>query len=978
METSSDRLLSDATLAEVLQKSSSPPNSSVPPLKKGTSQAHENISIYYVNADCLSNKVNELIALAVNDMFDIICITETLPKFCINPMMIDSYTFAIPNYDCYHCITGRGISVYVHNQLKSEQIILNADYNDSVWISLDFSNSEKVIIGCIYRSPSSSDYNNEQLLHMFNKTKNLKFKSLVIVGDFNLKEIDWRNFHVHTRPDHIAVKVFDSLNDLFLEQLVNEPTRHRQGEQANLLDWVITDNKENIEDLVVGAPLGAKGDHNSITFRMRTPNSGSYQSNKLNLYKGDYEAMSKHLESIPWNRQLHGKSCSESWEYFHNVLLNNIREYIPLSIGKARKPKTKLWVDTAVKTAVKDKNRAWNVYKKNKSEANWKSFTVARNNANKVVIKSKSNFELKIANEIKKNPKQFWHYVKTKAGSNRDFPNLIDDEGVMHKTDLNKAELFNKYFASVFTREDTSAIPDPNFNTNNEISSIEITPDTVVKYLNKINISKAAGPDGFHSKILFEIRESLKVPLSLIYNKSINEGILPDMWKHANVKPLFKKGDRKLPSNYRPVSLTSICCKTLERIIRDNIIKYLERNELFNHNQHGFRSGRSCVTQLLEIMEIWTDLLDKGIPYDCVYLDFAKAFDKVPHRRLVRKIEAHGIKGKLLKWLTNFLANRTQSVMIHDQNSGKINVTSGIPQGSVLGPTLFLLYINDISESTDSWLKIFADDTKIFRAITNQSDNLELQADLDRLLEWTVKWQLPFNIAKCKVIHYGTRNPNYKYILNNTDIQEDTTEKDLGITFDNNLKFSSHIRLIVAKANSRVGILRRNFSYLEPIVFLPLYKALVRPILEYGSVIWNPLFKSDQEEIEKVQRRATKLVTSISHLPYNMRLKTLKLDSLKFRRRRSDILQVFRILKGIDNINPNNFFSLNPDIRTRGHSLKLTKIRANSNKRLNAFTMRIINDWNNLKEKTISCSSLNSFKTALKHEWSNHPDRYLD
>ena len=934
--------------------------------------------MYYTNADGLGNKINELQALSDIHKFDVICISETLPKFTISPDRKADYTYTMDNYTSYHKVTGRGVSIYVKSTLKSEQIEFTTNFNDNVWVSIDLGYNTTFLIGCLYRSPNSSESNNELLLSILNETKLKRNSRLVIVGDFNLKEIDWTNFHVHTRPEHIAMKVFDTVNDLFYEQLVNEPTRHREGEQPNVLDWVLTNCSELIDNLEIGAPLGEKGDHNSIRFDITLPQFSRYIPEKLNLYKGDYISMSDSLSQVNWEDELADKTCNHAWESFHNIMSTAIKKHIPKFKEKKNSRKSNLWADKTVREAITNKNRAWNTYKRNKTVDNWNSFTTVRNKANKIVLNAKYNFEQRIAMDIKTNPKQFWHYVKSKSKQNRDFPKLVDDDGTILQSDIDKADLFNKYFASVFTTEDLSSIPNPSFQSKVELHGITINPEVVLIQLRKLNTSKAAGPDEIHSKILYEIRDSINVPLSIIFLKSLREGVLPCMWKHAIVKPLFKKGSKSSPKNYRPVSLTSICCKIMERIIRDSLVKHLETNKLLNSNQHGFRSGRSCVTQLLELVEIWSDLFDCNIPFDCVYLDFAKAFDKVPHARLCRKIEAHGIKNNLLIWLKNFLSDRTQAVVINNQSSSTKNVTSGIPQGSVLGPILFLMYINDISENIDSFIKIFADDTKIFKAITCKSDNESLQSDLDRLVAWSNKWQLPFNVAKCKIIHFGTKNSNAKYQMENTQVEVDTIEKDLGITFDNRMKFSNHVHAIVAKANSRVGILRRNFCNLTPDIFLPLYKSLVRPLLEYGSVIWNSVSIGDQNEIEKVQQRATKLVKSISHLPYSSRLRQLKLDSLKFRRRRSDILQVYRIFKEIDNINSSMFFKLNEDQRTRGHSLKLSKIWANSSMRRLSFSMRVVNDWNNLNESTISCTSLNSFKTALKTEWANHPDKYLD
>ena len=259
------------------------------------------------------------------------------------------------------------------------------------------------------------------------------------------------------------------------------------------------------------------------------------------------------------------------------------------------------------------------------------------------------------------------------------------------------------------------------------------------------------------------------------------------------------------PQNYRPISLTSICCKMLERIIRDAVVEHLESRGLLTKDQHGFREKRSCVTQLLEVMEIWGNLLDKGIAWDSIYMDFAKAFDRVPHNRLLTKARSLGLTGKLLGWIANFLSNRKQRVVLGKGSSKWTKVTSGIPQGSVLGPILFIIFINDLPKRISSHIKIFADDTKIFKAIRSFSDINHIQSDINKLVQWSLKWQLYFNNDKCKVIHYGTNNPKHKYKIGNKALGSDTEEKDLGITFDNQLSFSAHIRQICAKANSRVG-----------------------------------------------------------------------------------------------------------------------------------------------------------------------------
>ena len=423
------------------------------------------------------------------------------------------------------------------------------------------------------------------------------------------------------------------------------------------------------------------------------------------------------------------------------------------------------------------------------------------------------------------------------------------------------------------------------------------------------------------------------------------------------------------------MSLTSLCCKALEKIIRDNIVENLESQGLLHQDQHGFRGGRSCCTQLLEVMEIWTRWTDLGIPWDTIYTDFSKAFDSVPHKRLILKLKAYGIRGNLLKWISNFLSDRKQRVVLGSQKSSWKQVTSGIPQGSVLGPILFTIFINDMPDIVESMMKLFADDAKIYKAIESVNDLTLIQDDINKLFEWSLKWQLPLNLQKCKCIHYGKRNPEHTYTIGNINLMKDDQEKDVGVTFDSSLNFRLHIKNMISKANSRVGLIKRTFSKLNITSFKILYKSIVRPILEYCSVIWNPIYKSDAQEIEKVQRRATKIVPSLCHLPYNERLKKINLTTLAYRRKRADVLQVYRIINNIDKIPFDLFFSYNRH-ETRGHRFKLDKPRANTKIRQNSFSNRVINVWNDLPDKVVAAPSINSFKNALEKEWKDDEIKY--
>ena len=381
-----------------------------------------------------------------------------------------------------------------------------------------------------------------------------------------------------------------------------------------------------------------------------------------------------------------------------------------------------------------------------------------------------------------------------------------------------------------------------------------------------------------------------------------------------------KKGDKNKANNYRPVSLTCILCKKLENLITTQLQNYMEENKFYCSAQHGFRKHRSCVTQLIEVMNTFTDLLDNNKDIDVLYLDFSKAFDTVPHKRLIQKLNSYGITGNLSKWIESFLSNRTQRVRVNSTYSNYTKVRSGIPQGSILGPLLFVIFINDLPEGLSSHCKIFADDTKLYGS---PEDHDSIQEDLLKLMSWSDLWQLKFNIEKCSVLHMGKNNPmkNYYMDINSkTTLSKISNEKDIGVTFDKNLYFNSHINNIITKANRMNGIIQRSFSFLNKSTFLKLYKALIRPVLEYANVIWHPLYKGQLQQIENVQRRATKMVPSLKNKTYQQRL--IELPSIKFRQLRSDLIQTYKIIYNKD-IHFNEFFTFDSLKKTRNNKMRL-------------------------------------------------------
>ncbi len=307
-------------------------------------------------------------------------------------------------------------------------------------------------------------------------------------------------------------------------------------------------------------------------------------------------------------------------------------------------------------------------------------------------------------------------------------------------------------------------------------------------------------------------------------------------------------------------------------------------------------------------------------------------------------------------------------------------VTSGIPQGSVLGPMLFVVYINDLPEEVNSEAYLFADDTKVYRQITSDADTAELQQDLDSLQNWSDTWLLKFHPDKCVVMSVGNSDKQAEYTMGSKDgkckLKHSDCEKDIGVHVDTKLNFQKHISTSVNKANRIMGLIRRTYTYLDEHNFLMLFKALVRPHLEYANAVWHPVLKKDIEIVEKVQRRATKLIPSLQNLSYEERLRKLKLPSLVYRRLRGDMVEVYKIVNQKYDPDVANFLPRNQDTRTRGHKLKLKKAHAHSNLRLKFFSMRVVNTWNDLPEEVVTAPSLQSFERRLDKVWKNHPVLY--
>ena len=879
-----------------------------------------------------------------NQLF--MCLTETwLKRHTQAELAIDGYKLFRSDRTGRKHTYGRfsgGTAVYLRSDLASTSEQLLKFSNGVVEALVIYSQKENLLIAVVYRQPNSSNPDHKSGVQEFAQAMNKVSSAIdsiqgtpdiIVCGDFNLPGISW-DTTTQTSSNALHNKIFEFQNKYFLTQLVNEPS-HAAG---NVLDLVFTNNRSLITD--VSIVPSAYSDHHLVEaktffkshFAHSKDSSRTFSNvlDTLNFFSDnvDWQGLQLDLQQVSWEEIFDGKTSAEKYDLFLSICEEKCPLYVPLRRSALpRKSKIPRERRILMRRRTKIHKQLCKHQPPSKKQQLVDELIDIELKFQDSYSRSLTAQEQKAVESIKKNPKYFFTYVKKFSKVKQAVGPLLNAAKQYVTDSKEMAEILIKQYSSVFSVPRES-LPDPTafFNQDDpaHLNDIVYDVDDFISAIDELTINASAGPDGFPAILLKQLKTILAEPLYLIWRHSLDDGVCPTKAKESVTLPIHKGDSTADAANYRPISLTSHLVKIFEKVLRKKMVQFLEGKDLFNSSQHGFRAGRSCLSQLLAHYDKILTLLDQGHNVDVIYLDFAKAFDKLDFNVTLSKLKALGIDGKVGRWLQSFLTDRLQTVIVNGSKSSPAPVISGVPQGSVIGPLLFLVLISDIDEDVlNSFLSSFADDTRIGSAVSSVTDASLLQADLQAIYAWAQTNNMQFNDTKFELLRYGVNQKlkdETEYTSNTgMKIQVKHQTKDLGVIMSSTADFKAHIDSVVETVRDLSSWILRSFKSRSKLLMLQLWKSIVIPRLDYCSQLWNPYQSQLITKLEDLQKAFIRNIEGFRHKGYWAALKELGLYSLQRRRERYQIIYLWSILEGKV-----------PNIVTNGHNLISVQSAASS------------------------------------------------
>jgi len=778
--------------------------------------------------------------------------------------------------------------------------------------------------------------------------------------------------------------LYSTMNQAGFTQLIHEPTRIVNSRRS-CIDLIFSLNPNLIIDAGVRPKISDLCDHSPIyaTLKYTTTRPKAYKRWVWDFKRGDYDSLRQCLLYAQWNCCYADRDVNTTVNNWMSLFLECIEAYVPHYETTIR-PQDKDFMNSSLRHLMTKRNRLYKQYKQSGDENTGSAYKKLRNEVVREIRKAKKDqqdkLDAKIFN-VNTTSKSWWKVCKESLGaSSSDLKGPLLLGNKLISNDQEKASLLNAFFASQSTLATTP--PDlPDFELDASQPNIDfliIQPEEVYKILSNLDPNKSTGPDGIGNKILKEVALPLSKPLAELFNFCLCLGTFPDQWKIAQVIPIFKKGDPLQCTNYHPISLLPCISKVFEKLLFNHIFSFLKTHSLLNKHQSGFIPGDSTVNQLIAICDKLSGHLDKGEDVIGVFLDLTKAFDKVWHKGLLFKLNKIGIVGNIYQILSSYLNKRHQFVALHGCKSEPKCIEAGVPQGSVLGPLLFLIYINDITDGLTKESFLFADDTSLFCPVEGgnivraaQSAN----AELERIHQWAKRWLVTINPTKTVVMLFSKKRHPPKLphlILNGNQLKVVTSHRHLGVILTPTLNWSEHINLIVSKCSRLLAILKQFKYRWSRMALETCYKSFIRPIIEYGNILYDSCTVKLSKQLESLQGEAARLVTgtkkgtSVSGL-----IRELGWKSLEARRSDAKLVKIYEITHNKAPEYLTVILSRFQCIRSGSHFTRsqaqgiLTIPRCKSTLYQKSFFVSGISSWNRLSDTVKSSTSRLSFKRKL-------------
>ena len=623
---------------------------------------------------------------------------------------------------------------------------------------------------------------------------------------------------------------------------------------------------------------------------------------------GDYNLLRQKASSTNWD-SLQDDDINKYADNLNIAINTSATECIPNKQIRV-KPFELPWITCSIKRHIRKRKRAYKKAKRTNLNSNWTKFKKIRNEVTAMLRDSKKSFNEKLTEKLKSESlttKDWWSTLKHFISPNikTTIPPLEVDNYI-YTDERDKANVLNHFFRSQTILDETNAtLPDQEPHADrSQLSSIVLSPVEVESILKTLTVGKASGPNALNNRVLREISSERSSPFCSLFNQSLHTGIMPISYKEAYVCPVPKTGDLSTVSNYRPISLLNSEAKLFEKLIFKYLFNHFRDNNLLSSLQSGFIPGDSTVNQLTYLNNTFCEALDGGKEVWAVFCDISKAFDRVWHAGLLYKLEAAGVTGEVLAWFKNYLSDRKQRVVLPGVTSDWASIRAGVPQGSILGPLLFLLYINDIVADIGSNIRLFADDTSLFIIVENPvlSANC-LNRDLDKIKRWATTWLVSFNPSKTEtlLISRKVKRPQHPPLfMQDVQIKEVDYHKHLGLNFSNDGSWHQHIRYITEKAWFRINIMRKLKFQLDRKSLETIYLAFVRPLLEYADVTWDNCSQYEKNELNKIQNEAARIAVGATKLvSLNALYNEIGWESLEKRRLDHKLTLFYKMLNNL-------------------------------------------------------------------------------